>query len=106
MLHSGYQSFPLPPFPSSLSAGYLDDLHVFDTTAMNWTRLSFALDAPRPSARYGHGFTSAGGKLYVHGGDITDADGNIGDRNSCELMVVYVDCLLWRASMQHAAACC
>jgi hypothetical protein len=54
---------------TSLSAGYLDDLHVFDTTAMNWTRLSFAFDAPRPSARHFHGFTSAGGKLYVHGGE-------------------------------------
>jgi hypothetical protein len=36
---------------------------------MNWTLLSAALDAPRPSARRWHGFTSAGGKLYVHGGD-------------------------------------
>jgi hypothetical protein len=59
----------LPPLPSSLSAGFLDDLHVFDTTAMNWTRLSFALDAPRPPARRFHGFTSAGSKLYVHGGE-------------------------------------
>ena len=50
------------------SAGDLDDLHAFDPATMNWTLLSAALDAPRPLARVGHGFTSAGGKLYVHGG--------------------------------------
>ncbi len=36
---------------------------------MAWTLLSAAEDsAPPPSARYGHGLTSVGGKLYVHGG--------------------------------------
>jgi hypothetical protein len=51
------------------SAGYLDDLHSFDPATMTWTLLSAAADsAPAPSARYGHGFTSAGGKLFVHGG--------------------------------------
>ncbi len=51
------------------SAGYLDDLHSFDPATMAWTLLSAAADsAPAPSARYWHGFTSAGGKLYVHGG--------------------------------------
>jgi hypothetical protein len=52
-----------PPY-----AGFLDDLHVFDPTTMNWTLLSAARDNSRPSARFGHGFASAGGKLYVHGG--------------------------------------
>jgi hypothetical protein len=46
----------------------LDDLHEFDPTTMTWTLLSFADDAGRPSARSGHGFTSVGGLLYVHGG--------------------------------------
>ena len=45
---------------------------------MTWTRLSAALDVPRPSARSGHGFTSAGGMLYVHGGLCIMA-GNWGD---------------------------
>ncbi len=35
---------------------------------MTWTLLSAADDARRPSARFWHGFTSAGGRLYVHGG--------------------------------------
>ncbi len=52
----------------SESAVYLDDLHVFDPATMTWTLLSAADDAGRPSARAGHGFTSAGGLLYVHGG--------------------------------------
>ena len=52
-------------------AGYLDrldDLHAFDPATMTWTLLSPADDPRRPSARFGHGFTSAGGLLYVHGG--------------------------------------
>ncbi len=54
---------------SCTSAGSsLDDLHAFDLAAMAWTLLSAADDAPRPSARYGHGFTSMEGRLYVHGG--------------------------------------
>jgi hypothetical protein len=35
---------------------------------MTWTLLSDAAHDGRPAARHGHGFTSAGGKLYVHGG--------------------------------------
>ncbi len=46
----------------------LDDLHSFDPATMTWTLLSAANDTRRPSARSGHGFTSAGGLLYVHGG--------------------------------------
>ena len=56
-----------PPLPSP-SAGYLGDLHSFDPATMTWTLLSAADDDRRPSARSGHGFTSAGGLLYVHGG--------------------------------------
>jgi hypothetical protein len=50
------------------SAGYLDDLYSFDPATKNWTLLSAADDTYRPSARSLHGFTSAGGLLYVHGG--------------------------------------
>jgi hypothetical protein len=61
---------PLPP-QFSLSADrvvILDDLHSFDPATMIWTLLSAANDTLLPSARSGHGFTSAGGRLYVHGG--------------------------------------
>ncbi len=34
---------------------------------MAWTRLSAGTDGAWP-ARSGHGFASAGGRLYVHGG--------------------------------------
>ncbi len=55
-----------------MSTVHLNDLYAFDPDTMIWTLLSAADDASRPSARYGHGFTSAGGLLYVHGGyDIT-----------------------------------
>ncbi len=56
------------PYPTNPSASRFDGLHAFDPATMRWTLLSAVLDAPRPSARYGHGFTSAGGKLFVHGG--------------------------------------
>jgi hypothetical protein len=45
-----------------------DDLHSFDLANMKWTLISALNDESKPSARYGHGFTSAGGLLYVHGG--------------------------------------
>ncbi len=35
---------------------------------MSWIPLAAANNDSRPSARYDHGFTSAGDKLYVHGG--------------------------------------
>ena len=47
---------------------------------MNWTNLSNPLSGI-PPARYAHGFTSAGGKLYVHGGlDASGAGNLIGGR--------------------------
>ncbi len=45
-----------------------DDLYSFDPASLTWTLLSDAATGARPSARSWHGFTSAGGKLYVHGG--------------------------------------
>ncbi len=47
---------------------FLDDLHSFDPATRTWTLLSAANDTRRPSSRAFHGFTSAGGLLYVHGG--------------------------------------
>ena len=35
---------------------------------MAWTDLSAAASGTPPSVRMGHGFTPAGGKLFVHGG--------------------------------------
>jgi N-acetylneuraminic acid mutarotase len=46
----------------------LNDLHVFDPVAEAWTDLSAAISGSPPSPRWGHGFTSAGDKLYVFGG--------------------------------------
>jgi hypothetical protein len=40
----------------------------FDPATMTWTLLSAANDTRRPSARSAHGFTSAGGLLYILGG--------------------------------------
>jgi hypothetical protein len=58
------------PCPSEAPscAGNLNDLHVYDPATEAWTNLSAALSGTPPSFRYHHGFTSAGDKLYVHGG--------------------------------------
>ena len=62
-------SVPVARFATS-RAGTTDlgDLHVYDPVAMAWTDLSAAASGTPPSPRYGHGFTAAGDKLYVHGG--------------------------------------
>ncbi len=60
-------STPPPVHPQAgIDTVFFDDLHVFDPATLKWTLIS--ADAPRPSARHSHGFTSAGGKLYVYGG--------------------------------------
>ena len=66
----------LPPLKHPSAGRPLNDLHSFDPATMTWTLLSPANDAGRPSARANHGFTSAGGRLYVHGGygDAGEAD--------------------------------
>ena len=43
------------------------DLHAFDPIAKVWTDFSDGATSP-PAARNGHGFTSAGKRLYVHAG--------------------------------------
>ena len=49
-------------------SGYLKDLHVYDPVAMTWENLTIVVNGTPPSPRGKHGFASAGGKLYVHGG--------------------------------------
>ena len=52
-----------------LSAGLLNDLHVFDPAIMSWSDLSGSISGTPPEARYRMGMTSsADGKLYVFGG--------------------------------------
>jgi len=46
----------------------LSDLHAFDPIAVAWTDLTEGVHGIPPQARVSHGFASAGGKLYVHGG--------------------------------------
>ena len=45
-----------------------DDLHMFDPAAMAWTDITRNVSGSMPSPRAYHGFTAAGGWLYVHGG--------------------------------------
>ncbi len=55
----------------------LNDLHIFDPPALRWSQLlpADAADAAAggvrggwPTGRYGHGFATAGGRLFVFGG--------------------------------------
>ncbi len=76
-MHDALLATTSSPLLSPVSAASLDDLHAFDPATMTWTLLSAA---DRPSASYDHGFTSAGGRLYVHGGyhDSDYIDGEAG----------------------------
>jgi hypothetical protein len=66
-------------------AGYLDGLHSFDPATMAWTLLSAAANSSSaPYARALHGFMSAGGKLYVHGGS------NFLSASECKQMSAWV----------------
>ena len=61
-----------------VAAGLNNDFRVYNPASMTWFDLSdHALGTP-PTARSYHGFTSAGGKLYVHGGWGIRADGSKG----------------------------
>ncbi len=59
--------------------GFFQDLHVYDPDTMAWTDLSATASGTTPSARWGHGFALARGKLYVHGGN-GDSGGYIRQR--------------------------
>jgi hypothetical protein len=78
--HIAPNSNPAPYCCPQLSAGLLDDLHSFDPATMKWTLLSVADGAGRPSKRSGHGFTSAGGLLYLHGGSSSTSTGKAGGK--------------------------
>ena len=60
--------------PPKSRAVDLGDLHVYDPVAMAWTNLSAAASGTPPVPRYWHGFTTVGGRLYVHGGLGDDGD--------------------------------
>ena len=47
---------------------FLNDLLVFNPATLAWADLSFVTRGPTPSQRYGHGFQTAGGLLYIFGG--------------------------------------
>ncbi len=62
-----------------LASGPINDFHVYSPASMTWFNLSsHALGTP-PTARNGHGFTSAGGLLYVHGGVGVNTDEHTGE---------------------------
>ncbi len=63
--------------PRPSRSGYLADLHEYDPTTEAWTDLSVPLSGTAPSFRYFHGFASAGGKLYVHGGRGVSGEGGL-----------------------------
>ncbi len=58
---------------------------------MNWTVLSAANDAVRPSARAGHGFTSSAGRLYVHGGFGIEDSGGYGEANNIYWVNMFIN---------------
>ena len=54
----------------------LDDLYSFDLENLIWTLLTATpAGSTPPNARTSHGFTSAGGVLYVHGGIVNGNGG-------------------------------
>ncbi len=50
------------------AAGMFYDLHVYDPVSITWFDISSVVHGIPPSTRGMAGFTSAGGRLYVHGG--------------------------------------
>ena len=48
--------------------GYLADLLVYDPARKSWTDLSVPAAGVAPPGRAWHGFTAAGGRLYVYAG--------------------------------------
>jgi hypothetical protein len=62
---------------NSLRAEYLDGIYSFDLFDMAWTTLSVAEHSIVPPNRNYHGFTSAGTKIYVHGGQKVSGPGTL-----------------------------
>ena len=48
--------------------GLLGDFFQYDPVNISWTELTVAVSGTPPLPREGHGFASAGSKLYLHGG--------------------------------------
>ena len=68
MLNSTKISEMVICLPVSALAVDLDDFFVYDPVSLTWTNLSSNVRGDPPFAREAHGFTSMGGKLYLHGG--------------------------------------
>ena len=68
----------------------LADLFLYDPATLAWTDLSALSSGDPPSPRAGHGFASAGGKLYVHGG----IDGS-GEAGAGTVGFLLLPCSLW-----------
>jgi hypothetical protein len=75
---------PLSPLPLPWP-GPSEDLYSFDIASRTWTKL-YAMGGSPPPARHAHGFTLAGGKLYVHGG----RSWNFGWGSAPPLLNVYI----------------
>ena len=67
---TSFPSILLRPF----GAGETQDLFVYDPLTLAWTDLSSQVSCTLPAARFYHGFTSTGDKLYIHGGLIRGED--------------------------------
>ena len=55
-------------FACSLEGNKLNDLYEFDPVTASWSDLTWTASGNPPSPRAEFGFTSCGGKLFVHGG--------------------------------------
>ncbi len=62
---------------ASSTAKTLAGLNVLDTSKHRWSDLSGTIHGEQPTPRYSHGFTSAGGKLYLHGGIGNEGAGTV-----------------------------
>jgi hypothetical protein len=59
------------------AARHNNDFHVYNPATMTWFDLSGHVLGTPPTARFMHGFTSAEGKLYVHGGNSAGRSGEL-----------------------------
>ena len=60
---------------TSAAGNYTGDLHAFEPAAAAWADLTSAALGDAPAPRAHHGFASAGGRLYVQGGQAANASG-------------------------------
>ena len=82
------------PEPNAFpSAGLLNDMHRFNPIEMGWTNLSTPSAGQTPPPRFGHGFSYAGGRLYVHAG--AGATGILGLPRTFLVVMVALSDSLW-----------